>query len=253
MKYSVNYKSAHKQEADEIRCPYNQLGMLWEFIKENKDKRYIVSIDNSVDYDKLYQQLDIIKSTGCDYGIAAGRLEALKTVLEGAPAYWTAPVTDWETFSNLVELGVSDIYIDGPLCFQMDKLIARKGDVKLRVAPQHSPNSVILGAAANSFYIRPEDLSFYSAIDVIDFNTYSTELEDELFKIYKRGHYDGYIDTIIPGLAYHVPNAIVSNELAQKRSTCGQVCKSTSVCHYCDNYFRLIKNTTDYFQEADAT
>lgn len=54
MLFSVSYKSAHKQEADEIWCPWNQLGLLWEFIKDNKEKRYNVLV-NDVSSDKVFE------------------------------------------------------------------------------------------------------------------------------------------------------------------------------------------------------
>ena len=35
MKFSVSYKSKYKDQADEIKCPINQLGLI---IKKYKDK-----------------------------------------------------------------------------------------------------------------------------------------------------------------------------------------------------------------------
>ncbi len=48
MQFSVNFKSTKKEDADEIRCPYNQLGRIYDFIKENPSKRYLIeTIENT--------------------------------------------------------------------------------------------------------------------------------------------------------------------------------------------------------------
>lgn len=47
MIFSVNYHSQYKQEAQEIRCPINQLGTIFTFIKDNPNKRYNITMKNS--------------------------------------------------------------------------------------------------------------------------------------------------------------------------------------------------------------
>lgn len=57
MKFSLNYRSKHKQEADEIRCPINQLGTIFPFIKDNPNKRYniIIADDSSIEHDRMIE------------------------------------------------------------------------------------------------------------------------------------------------------------------------------------------------------
>ena len=47
MIFSVNYHSQYKQEAQEIRCPINQLGTIFTFIKDNPNKRYNITMKNN--------------------------------------------------------------------------------------------------------------------------------------------------------------------------------------------------------------
>ena len=47
MIFSVNYHSQYKQEAQEIRCPINQLGTIFTFIKDNPNKRYNIIMKNN--------------------------------------------------------------------------------------------------------------------------------------------------------------------------------------------------------------
>lgn len=113
-------------------------------------------------------------------------------ITEGYNAYITFPATEWETFINLKDNGVSDIYIDGPLGFQTDLLQKKKVSTLIRVSPSRSLNAELSKSNnATSFFIRPEDLNLYeSTIDIIDFNEPNQEKEDTLFKIYKRGTFD---------------------------------------------------------------
>lgn len=53
-----------------------------------------------------------------DYTIECGEITILQELLnEGYRAYLRFPISDWETFVALIDMGVSDIYIDGPLGF----------------------------------------------------------------------------------------------------------------------------------------
>ena len=48
MIFSLNYHSDNKKKAGEIRCPYNQLGTIIKFIKENPTKRYNIIIPDDL-------------------------------------------------------------------------------------------------------------------------------------------------------------------------------------------------------------
>lgn len=70
MIFSVNYQSEHKQEAGEIKCPYNQLGLIFDFIKSNPNKRInITGCDDTVDMKKLIEQVEFVKEVASDYTI----------------------------------------------------------------------------------------------------------------------------------------------------------------------------------------
>lgn len=141
---------------------------------------------------------------------------------KGYHAYLATPVTDWETFLTLKRLGVSDIYIDGPLGFSMNKIVRGKEDVKIRVSPSVSPNTV-LSAESNltSFFIRPEDLDLYDDyIDVIDFQTAKLEKENKLFDIYKRKSFMFDLALLIDNLNDSINNLYVTNDFGLERLNC---------------------------------
>lgn len=237
--FSVGFKSPRKELADEIRCPYNQLNRIYDFIKSHPEKRYLLELpdDDSLKYDKLIQQLSYLEN----YTISTGKISLLISLLDSNyNAFLKYPVADWETFSDLQRLGVSDIYIDGPLGFQTKTLTKGKGTTKIRVSPTISPNSLTI--SPQSFYIRPEDLHLYAdSIDVIDFKVTGVDKETALFDIYSRESCIYNIDQLINGLPSNVKNSLIPEKFAQKRLNCGQRCKvpSSSNCGFCNTCFDL--------------
>lgn len=247
MIFSVNYHSGNIKMAGEIRCPYNQLGTIIKFLKENPNKRCNIIIPDEltqVQLTRLAEQVEIIKTIANDYTIQCGNIYQLNDLKDmGYNRYSRFPVTDWETFQELREAKVSDIYIDGPLGFQMELLEKVKGDIKIRVSPTISPNiSLSAERKPSSFFIRPEDLHLYSAIDVIDFKQPNLEKEDTLFNIYNRGSFNYDINLLIDGLPAR-NNLTFKETFAKTRLNCGQKCNIPGhSCHYCDTYFSVISH-----------
>ena len=254
MLFSVSYLSKTKQKADEIKCPYNQLGVIWGFIKEYPDKRInivAVSVDEE-DLDRLFREVDTVKSAVDDnYTVTCGDFSLLQTMLtKGYNACFKFPVTDWEGFGVLKSLGVSDIYIDGPLGFQTDRLIQAKGGIKIRVSPSLSPNAAPSASPnLNSFFIRPEDLDKYSEIiDVIDFMESDLDRESTLLDIYRRRSFPYNLALLIPNLNIQVENIFIHDSFAANRLNCGQKCKIPGYsCHICENETRVTNQLLQYF------
>lgn len=253
MIFSVNYHSQYKQEAQEIRCPINQLGTIFTFIKDNPNKRYNIAMKNSSFSVKEREQIDLIKAVTDNYTISCGRIDQLRMLLtKGYHAYLTFPATDWETFAELQDLGVSDIYIDGPLGFQMDKIAAGKKETKIRVSPTLSPNSSLTRGDANDFFIRPEDLKLYTSIDVIDFNEPDKDKEDVLFSIYNRGTFNYSLKDLMVNLPYDINNLLFKEDFATHRLNCGQRCKEPGrTCHLCSNYFTVIEDSLKLIEKSN--
>lgn len=179
----------------------------------------------------------------------------LRALLDtGYNAYSKFPVADWETFSYLKNLGVSDIYIDGPLGFQCD-LLKRVKDVKIRVSPTVSANAAInLTRNAKSFFIRPEDLSLYEdAIDIIDFQvTNDQEKEKALFNIYKRGTFNYDLNDLIENLHIKVNNIFINPDFGKERVNCQQRCmRPDSRCNLCETQLVLTNTLIDYLKMSN--
>lgn len=252
MKFSVNYQSKHIARADEIRCPYNQLGSIYKFMLNNQDKRYNIILTNvdSKDFKKAIEQIEVVKNKVADYTIQCDSIAQLDSLISsGYNAFLSFPVSDWETFSDLIDLGVSDIYIDGPLGFSINALSLKRGKTLIRVSPTVSPNASFSSNKASSFFIRPEDIILYNnVIDIIDFKETKQEKEDALYTIYKRGTFNYDINVLVAGLP-NVNNLMFTLEFAETRLNCRQRCKIPGyACHYCPTYIRIIENLVNLTQ-----
>lgn len=249
MKFSLDYRSPKKEEADEVRCPYNQLGTIYKFIQEYPEKRYCIAINGILDdekYNKALEQINTVLLITPNYTIDCDNIwQGYKFLESHYNVYMHFPITDWETFSNLRDARVTDIYIDGPLCFQCDAIKAGKKNVNIRVSPTISFNNVFNFESRHpeNFFIRPEDLHLYEdTIDIIDFSVGSVETEKTLFDIYKRGYFNFDIGQLILGLPIGIKNVAFKEHFAEQRLNCGQKCLNPShaSCHFCSRYFNLI-------------
>ena len=246
MLFSISYQSKMKKLADEIRCPYNQLGLLLKFMKENPQKRYLIELPSDINQegiDKAIKELEIIKDMISDYTFACYSLNSFKeTRKRSYQAFLALPVTDWELFDSLLEQGASDIWIDGALGFQVNTITRAKGNTRIRAVPNYS--AVIDSMKPNSFFIRPEDLSKYEdAIDIVFFREKEVSREELVFTIYKRGNFIGNIEDLIPVTREPTPNALFKEDFADVRLNCRQSCKVPGHhCAYCRTYFNIGKN-----------
>lgn len=265
MKYSVSSKIDRKkmEDADEIRCAFNRLGDIYSFIKDNPNKRYVIEmgdfsvIDKEI-FDKLIEQTKYLEAIpNKDYVIQCKNFNELHLLIDsGFKAYFKYAATDWETFDNLLKLGVSDILIDGPLGFNVTKLKKAKSyfDVNIRAIPHASSNALYNNSEltnTNTFFIRPEDTDYYEdAIDVFEFNA-APDTEETLFDIYKRKSYNFNLRLLIKQLNINVENLFIRKDFAERRINCGQKCKSfqrRNSCNYCETMLKLTNNLAAAFK-----
>ncbi|MCM1324775.1 MAG: hypothetical protein NC218_11705 [Acetobacter sp.] len=158
---------------------------------------------------------------------------------------------------SLVEWGVSDILIDGPLGFQMDAINSKKENVLIRVRPQESPNAAIcLGDNENSFFIRPEDVDTYAPyVDILEIFSDNKEQEEVIYNIYKRKYFKNDLSILVKQLKVSVPNPFIKTDFAEKRLNCGQACKGarSSSCRRCQRNFYLTNLVVNYFKAEKET
>ena len=172
------------------------------------------------------------------------------------PFYFETPIYTWDEFYDLKNLGVSDIFISGELGFELDKIssIAKKENIQIRCYVNIVQSSVKGYSKENSlkgFYIRPEDVNFYSQyVDVIEFYD-SVDSQNVLYEVYfKDKEWNGNLREIIKGMTLDINNYyILGNEFARRRSQCGKKCLKGNRCELCDRLIELadsLEKSEDY-------
>lgn len=252
MLFSVSYQSPLKEKADEIKCPVNQLGLLYNFMKDHRNKRYVVIADGNVDIDVVQEQCDIVKDTVADYAVQCSSILTMKQLIKNEyKAFLKYPIADWETLHGLLDVGVSDVYVDGSLGFSLKQVHDLCGNTKIRISPTVSPNAAITGIKPNSFFIRPEDMELYAKyIDILDFQVPSIDKEEALFNIYHRERFNYDMKDLLDNATFSVKNPFIKPEFGQARVNCGQRCLVPGrSCHLCNTQIELTNLVYEYFSK----
>jgi len=251
MIYSATNQALHP---DELRTASNQLGRVIEYLRDNPTTRVCVQYNSKDSIDVLENELSKLSLVTTNYTVSTKAFSQLREMLHrNIPAYLDFPVTDWETFSNLADWGVTDILIDGPLGFQMEQLSKRKENIKIRVRPHASVNaSLSMDDNENSFFIRPEDIDTYSPfVDIIEIFCENKETEETVFNIYKRKSFNSDLSLLIKQLNYSVNNPLIMPDFVQYRLNCGQVCKrSPGRCQMCKNVLDMTNFVVKAFKDT---
>ena len=155
---------------------------------------------------------------------------------------------------NLVEFGVSDVYVTNELAFNMEKIATycHRYDVNVRTLPnvaQDRWNSIPNYKEENEitkFFIRPEDLYLYEGyVDFIEFFVESVEdlpKQETFYKIYKTdGFWKDNLSVIISGLKTNINNTFILPIFGETRLKCNKRC-DYGECNLCPLFVKLSKN-----------
>lgn len=162
------------------------------------------------------------------------------------PFYFENPAFTWDQLRGMGGLGVSDIFISGELGFDLKdvKQYANLNNIKTRCYANISQSMWKAGDGFKDFYIRPEDIDFYSNyIDIIEFYD-SIDNQNTLYKIYFYDkEWNGNLREIIKGLSLDINNYyILGSEFARRRSQCNKKCLKNKKCELCDRLADFAKS-----------
>ncbi len=204
-----------------------------------------VNIRLPEDYTK--QDIDLLKACyekGFHIAIILPDKTYVKELKEqGIDFYFESPVITWDDFIGFKSLGVSDIFISGELGFELNKIseLAKEENIQIRCYANIVQSSWGSEVGLKGFFIRPEDVDFYSKyIDVLEF--YDAENQQNvLYEIYFHDReWVGNLQEIIKGLQLKINNYyILGSEFARRRSECGKKCLKGSRCELCDRLVEL--------------
>lgn len=160
-------------------------------------------------------------------------------------------VNNWDHLNSYLNIGVSDIYISGELCFNLNI-------IKEKLKEKNIHSRVILNIAQihddfdsldpiKSFFIRPEDLKFYSSfINTFEFFIENKEQLTILYESYVKDKYwYGDLSEIILGLNKEIDSRTLLPNFAEYRANCGKKCFKDSNCTICERIYILSNKLLD--------
>jgi len=247
MKYCIDYykNSKAKEKADEFTIVYTKKNdILIDFLEEYKTKRINLAIN-----DKLTDgELKLLKTICDSYPNLVLRFELydydyIENIAEsGVPFFYGNRVNNWDEFMGLVDLAVTDIYIVEDLAFELDKVskIAHNEGIRIRIYPNVAQSSWKDTLDIKKFWVRPEDIDFYSEyVDVCEFFGNAEQIPT-LLKIYQEDKkWYGLLNEIIIGLKTPLDSRFIYYNFVEKRIRCGKSCQKGNKCQLCDRIVNL--------------
>ena len=235
------------KQADELRIKYRKTdSTLKNFLEKYQDKTIIIEIGD--DFDQLDSK--IFKELQKDHKnfkliVNYHQRKILDLILSNEiPFFFSNFITTIDELWGLMEYKPTDMYICEELGFHLDTVskLLHEHNIKVRVIPNICQSSFSSTPGLKTFFIRPEDIDFYSNyVDVFEFIS-DAERQKTIFNVYKNGKWFGALEELIPTLKMHIDNrAILKDDFfAAPRVKCGKKCMyDPSSCRMCDRIVEL--------------
>lgn len=231
MKYSVSIRQPNKVKelADEIMVDYKDLGAIYDLLVEVPGKEVVLRLSrgDAIEWKKI-QQLN----KECNLTLA---LEDLKMIsaCKDYKYYWAYPVTSFYELNGILDMGVSQVLIGGPLCFDLAPIVKKGVPIRM-VANMCFDSYIPREEGICGTYIRPDDVDEYDKyITTIEFRTDKLEREATLLELYQKKEWKGNLNLILTNLNFDVDNRGIPKEFAAARVQCRQNCQRGGACHFC--------------------
>lgn len=252
MRYCL--KSRQKKEllaeADEIRVAARDYRQAVDLMEEYPTARIIVDIDD------LDIKWNILQTLNEKYPGRLALCLAVGDVLEefkNFEYFFSFYLNTWQDLNSAVSLGINEGFIGAPLFFQQDKIKERYPNFKVRAIPNRAATGNVARANfAHGTWIRPEDTEFYEPyVSCFEFASPSAEIEETVYKIYKRREWRGNINVLIPQLDYNTNNQFIAKEIMPTRLNCNQTCETRNSCHLCDTALKWQSTIEEYRRQKE--
>ena len=263
MKYCVRYsrKFNYIDKVDEFKIVYKPKDdTLIYFLSQFPDKRIIISmteedIENIILSGAFKEKYALLENKNFAFLLPVITDENKTTISlfikelksNNIQYFINEKIYSIDKVWELIDLGVSDVYICGELGFEL-KSISQKihqAGINIRVFPDVAQSTRASGDPVTKFYIRPDDILKYNEyIDICEFFADDKIRDNLLYQVYaKEHHWYLNINDIILGFEDYEPISNISfpNQFGIIRSNCQKRCLKDNNCDLCHRCFNLSK------------
>lgn len=223
----ISYKDYIKMSKEErnsylyyvIRIGYNQIMAIKDSLSAFRGEEfYITDIPVSTTKQEIYDMIDLLDKNGVFFFFAQGQFVAMNQ----------------EQMEQILELGVSQVFIAGEFCFDIDMIKYYSGLTKLRLIPNAALSSTVFNRKNMymNWFCRPENIDIYEPYCTIQLSDDEEHTRiNVLYNIYKARKWEGKLSDIIDGLTEDIDNNKLPLNFGEVRSRC---CKNKCYkCRFC--------------------
>jgi len=254
MAFCARYDSRSKylNEIDEIIIPFHGTTQnLPEFLEAHSNQRIILDIKEpwKAFFTTIFTP---IAEKYTNIALRFPELTAdLVAILQNLkiPYFSTQIVVEWELFNELLEKGVSDIYISEQLGFELDKIskVVAKHKIRTRIFPNIAQAARADTDPLKKFFIRPEDIDLYNRRYISTFEFYIPEDLDLNWDVLYRAYainkkWNGPLSEIILGLDNDIVSTFMSPHWGEFRMDCARKCLQGHSCNMCNILYDFSKS-----------
>jgi hypothetical protein len=247
IKYCVNdrHPKSVLQQVDEIRLPYKDIDIMFDFVEQYPNKSFIIEIDDSEEVN-----WNLINGFTGKVNIIIS-LHNLDHVWEcknyGLKWFWYYPITSYYELKGIIDLGPSYLFLGAPLFFNLPEI--KKYGIPIRAVPNICYDKYIIRRnGVCGTWIRPEDVETYEEyIDTLEFKETDLKREKELLRIYKdQKNWPGNLNLLLTNFNYDVDNRAIPSTLITSRLSCKQRCQEGRSCNMCLNGMKVANAAERY-------
>ena len=162
--------------------------------------------------------------------------------------FYMDKVTSLDKMTEFKNKGVSDIYLCGEICFDLEKLapVLHEAGIRIRVCPNYAQMNGNINPTL-AFWIRPEDIDLYAQyVDVFELVPTASQNFSILHKIFFQDKkWFGPYSEIIAGYDGTLNGQTTIPMFGEYRVGCGKRCLRGGHCQMCFTSEKLSKSLYD--------
>lgn len=270
MKYAIKFYQGCRvlDKASEIIIKYDKKSVeLIDFVQKwTPEQRIVLDIKENEDILQSRAIIAAAKEKHNQIALLMNKNQLTEEVKQmNLDYFFSEGVKTYDELHGQKAAGVSDIYIEGELGFNLPKIYdyCQNNGLRVRVFPNVAQVSTDLPVdPMKSFFIRPEAVKVYEDyVDVFEFYA-PLDKQPVLYDIYRDERWLGELQEVIYGLDVEVKNTTLFPHFDLSRAKCNKRC-NMGKCDICnvavdvsktlaDKGLELRKKKAEYNQRAES-